>query len=72
MFKNLTLLAFNLLYLINRIIEKFLKRSMFDYFKDFTEVADIKNSHGFSFTITLKPFGTSKKAGKIRNYGPDL
>tara|TARA_B100001093_G_scaffold96111_1_gene88153 strand:- start:61 stop:591 length:531 start_codon:yes stop_codon:yes gene_type:complete len=44
----------------------------FDYFKDFTEVADIKNSHGFSFTITLKPFGTSKKQGKTKNFGPEL
>ncbi len=42
MFKNLTLLAFNLLYLINRIIEKFLKRSMFDYFKDFLETKRYK------------------------------
>ena len=44
----------------------------FDYFKDFTAVGDIKNSHGFSFTITLKPFGTSKQQGKTRNFGPDL
>ena len=44
----------------------------FDYFRDFTAIDDIKNSRGFSFTITLKPFGTSKQAGKIRNFGPDL
>ena len=44
----------------------------FDYFRDFTVMDDIKNSRGFSFTITLKPFGTSKQAGKIRNFGPDL
>ena len=44
----------------------------FDYFRDFTAVADIKNSRGFSFTITLKPFGTSKQQGKTRNYGPQL
>mgnify|MGYP000020492191 FL=1 len=44
----------------------------FDYFRDFIAIDDIKNSHGFSFTITLKPFGTSKQAGKIRNFGPDL
>ena len=44
----------------------------FDYFKDFTAVGDIKNSHGFSFTITLKPFGTSKQRGKTRNFGPEL
>tara|TARA_B110000483_G_scaffold83985_1_gene104148 strand:+ start:2153 stop:4234 length:2082 start_codon:yes stop_codon:yes gene_type:complete len=44
----------------------------FDYFRDFTVMDNIKNSRGFSFTITLKPFGTSKQAGKIRNFGPDL
>ena len=43
-----------------------------DYFRDFTAVADIKNSRGFSFTITLKPFGTSKQRGKTRNFGPQL
>jgi LPS-assembly protein len=44
----------------------------FDYFRDFTVIEDIEKSRGFSFTITLKPFGTSKQAGKIRNFGPDL
>ena len=44
----------------------------FDYFRDFTAVDDIKNSRGFSFTITLKPFGSSKQSGKTRNFGPQL
>lgn len=44
----------------------------FDYFRDFTVVKDIKNSRGFSFTITLKPFGTSKQRGKVKNFGPSL
>ncbi len=44
----------------------------FDYFHDFTYVGDIKNNKGFSFTLTLKPFGTSKQAGKVRNFGPEL
>ncbi|MDA9674986.1 hypothetical protein N9T64_00855, partial [Pelagibacteraceae bacterium] len=44
----------------------------FDYFRDFTAIDDIKNSRGFSFTITLKPFGTSKQRGKVRNFGPEL
>ena len=44
----------------------------FDYFRDFTVVDDIKNSRGFSFNITLKPFGTSKKLGKVKNFGPNL
>lgn len=44
----------------------------FDYFKDFTVVDDIKNSRGFSFTVTLKPFGSSKNYGKVKNFGPSL
>ena len=44
----------------------------FDYFRDFTAVDDIKNARGFSFTVTLKPFGTSKKRGRVRNFGPNL
>ena len=44
----------------------------FDYFRDFTAVDDIKNSRGYSFTITLKPFGTSKQRGKVRNFGPNI
>tara|TARA_B100001057_G_scaffold469344_1_gene529549 strand:+ start:2568 stop:4664 length:2097 start_codon:yes stop_codon:yes gene_type:complete len=43
-----------------------------DYFNDFTIVGDLKNSKGFSFTVTLKPFGTSKQRGKTRNFGPEL
>ena len=44
----------------------------FDYFKDFTVVDDIKNSRGFSINIVLKPFGTSKQLGKVKNFGPTL
>ena len=44
----------------------------FDYFKDFTVVDDIKNSRGFSFTVTLKPFGSTKNYGKVKNFGPSL
>ena len=44
----------------------------FDYFRDFTYTDDLKNSGGFSFTITLKPFGSTKQAGKVRNFGPSL
>ena len=44
----------------------------FDYYRDFTAINDLANSRGFSFTITLKPFGTSKKAGSVRNFGPSL
>ena len=44
----------------------------FDYFKDFTVVDDIKNSRGFSFTVILKPFGSTKNYGKVKNFGPSL
>ena len=44
----------------------------FDYYRDFTSIDDIKNSRGFSFNIVLKPFGTSKQLGKVRNFGPSL
>ncbi len=44
----------------------------FDFYRDFTAVGDIDNYRGFSFTVTLKPFGTSKQAGKTRNFGPEL
>ena len=43
-----------------------------DYFNDLTIVGDKKNSKGFSFTVTLKPFGTSKQRGKTKNFGPEL
>ena len=43
-----------------------------NYFTDFTVIDDIKNSRGFSFNIVLKPFGTSKKLGKVKNFGPAL
>ena len=44
----------------------------FDYFRDFTVMDNIKNSRGFSFNIVLKPFGTTKKLGKVKNFGPAL
>ena len=43
-----------------------------NYFTDFTVIDDIKNSHGFSINIVLKPFGTSKQLGKVKNFGPTL
>ena len=43
-----------------------------NYFTDFTAIDDIKNSRGFSFNIVLKPFGTTKKLGKVKNFGPAL
>ncbi|MDA7764143.1 hypothetical protein N8903_04160 [Pelagibacterales bacterium] len=43
-----------------------------NYFTDFTVIDDIKNSRGFSINIVLKPFGTSKQLGKVKNFGPTL
>jgi len=43
-----------------------------NYFTDFTVIDDIKNSRGYSINIVLKPFGTSKQYGKVRNFGPVL
>ena len=43
-----------------------------NYFTDFTVIDDIKNSRGFSINIILKPFGTSKQLGKVKNFGPTL
>ena len=43
-----------------------------DYFRDYTVINDIKNSRGISFNIVLKPFGTSKKLGKVKNFGPNI
>jgi len=43
-----------------------------NYFTDFTAIDDIKNSRGFSINIVLKPFGTSKQLGKVKNFGPTL
>ena len=42
----------------------------FNYYRDLTKDRDIKESDGFSFTIVLKPFGSTKvwrKDGKLRS-----
>ena len=33
---------------------------------------DIEESDGFSFTIVLKPFGSTNNYGKIKTFGPKL
>ena len=42
------------------------------YYRDMTQDRDIIESKGYSFTIVLKPFGTTKKYGKNRVFGPKI
>ncbi len=44
----------------------------FNYYRDLTVDRDIEESDGFSFTIVLKPFGSTKNYGKIKTFGPQL
>ena len=41
-----------------------------NYFRDLTKDRDVAESYGYSFTIVLKPFGTTKKYGKTKVFGP--
>ncbi len=43
-----------------------------NYYRDLTQDRDIVESNGYSFTIVLKPFGTTKKYGKNRIFGPKI
>ena len=43
-----------------------------NYYRDQTQDRDIFRSEGYSFTIVLKPFGTTKKYGKNRIFGPKI
>ena len=44
----------------------------FNYYEDLTKDRDIEESDGFSFTIVLKPFGSTKSYGKTKVFGPQL
>jgi len=44
----------------------------FNYFRDLTKDRDIKESDGFSFTVVLKPFGSTKNYGKNIVFGPRI
>ena len=41
-----------------------------NYFRDLTKDRDIAESDGYSFTIVLKPFGSTKNYGKNKVFGP--
>lgn len=42
----------------------------FKYYRDLTKFKDIEDTKGLSFSITLKPFGSSKSFGKSKTFGP--
>ena len=41
-----------------------------NYYRDMTIDRDIKESDGYSFTIVLKPFGSTRNYGKSKVFGP--
>ena len=44
----------------------------FNYYRDLTKDRDISESDGFSFTIVLKPFGSTQNYGKNKVFGPEI
>ena len=44
----------------------------FNYYRDLTKDRDISESDGFSFTIVLKPFGSTNNYGKNKVFGPRI
>ena len=44
----------------------------FNYYRDLTEDRDIQESDGFSFTVVLKPFGSTNNYGKNVVFGPRI
>ena len=42
------------------------------YYRDLTNDRDIEESDGFSFTVVLKPFGSTKSYGKDKVFGPRI
>ncbi len=44
----------------------------FNYYRDLTKDRDIEESDGFSFTVVLKPFGSTNNYGKNKVFGPKI
>ncbi len=44
----------------------------FNYYRDLTKDRDIQESDGFSFTVVLKPFGSTNNYGKNKVFGPRI
>ena len=43
-----------------------------NYYRDLTKDRDVEESYGYSFTIVLKPFGSTKQYGNTKVFGPKL
>ena len=43
-----------------------------NYYRDLTSDRDISESDGFSFTVVLKPFGSTNNYGKVKTFGPQI
>ncbi len=43
-----------------------------NYYRDLTIDRDIKESDGYSFTVVLKPFGSTRNYGKSKVFGPTI
>ena len=43
-----------------------------NYYRDLTKDRDVEESYGYSFTIVLKPFGSTKQYGNKKVFGPQL
>ncbi len=43
-----------------------------NYYRDLTKDRDVEESYGYSFTIVLKPFGSTKQYGNNKVFGPQL
>ena len=43
-----------------------------NYYRDLTKDRDIVESEGYSFTIVLKPFGSTRSYGKNKVFGPEI
>ncbi len=43
-----------------------------NYYRDLTKDRDVAESYGYSFTIVLKPFGSTRQYGNSKVFGPKL
>ncbi len=43
-----------------------------NYYRDLTKDRDVAESYGYSFTIVLKPFGSTRQYGSTKVFGPKL
>ena len=43
-----------------------------NYYRDLTKDRDVEESYGYSFTVVLKPFGSTRQYGNTKIFGPKL